>query len=208
MKEGRLGGIEVFGLAIAEEATAKADDPTPAVPDREEDAVAKAVVVLAVLLDHQASLDQMPQVLFGAPQLTDEEIPPRGGVAEAEAGGDLAAQSASLEVVNRTHGLGVLAQLPLVELGGRFEQGVEGASVGAFGSGFILLRYRQTGSTGQFLHGVTEFLPFEFHEKTDGGAMGATAETVVELLIGADGKGGRLLVVEGATGLKVLTGLA
>ena len=65
VEEGGLGGVEVFRFAVTEEAAAKADDSTSPVPDREEDAVAEAVVVLAVLLDHQAGLDQVPQVLFG-----------------------------------------------------------------------------------------------------------------------------------------------
>ncbi len=38
--------------------------------------------------------------------------------------------------------------------------------------------------------------------------MGAAAEAVVELLVLADGEGGGLLVVEGATGLVILAGLA
>ena len=48
----------------------------------------------------------------------------------------------------------------------------------------------------------------EFHEEADGGAVGSAAETVIELLVGADGEGGGLLVVEGATGLVILAGLA
>ena len=53
----------------------------------------------------------------GAAQAIKEEIPGRRGIADAVGGGDLAAQSAPLEVVYRPSGLGVMAQLLLVKLG-------------------------------------------------------------------------------------------
>ena len=61
-KSERLGRVEIFGLAVAEDAAAEGDDPAARVADREHQPAAEAVVaVLARLLglDQHAGLDQL-----------------------------------------------------------------------------------------------------------------------------------------------------
>jgi hypothetical protein len=101
VEDGCLGGIQVFGFAIAQDPTAKADDPPPAVADGEDDAVAEAVINLAILIDDQTGLEQVFAVRFGATQAAEEEIPVWWGITQSEGQGDLTAQAAPLEVVHR-----------------------------------------------------------------------------------------------------------
>ena len=68
-------------------------------------------------------------------------------------------------------------------------------------------RHLQAGLPGQFLDGLAEVQSLVLHQEADGGAVGAAAEAVVELLVVADGERGGLLVVKGAAGLVVLAGL-
>ena len=62
-----FGGIQVFGLVVAQHASAKANAFALDVADREHHAVAEAVVALVVLLihDHQAAFLQQRVVVIG-----------------------------------------------------------------------------------------------------------------------------------------------
>ena len=135
VEDGCLGGIQVFGLAIAQDAAAQADDPPPAVADGKDDAVAKAVVDFAILIDDQPRQDQVLALWFGAAQAAEEEIPVGWGIAQSESQGDLTDQAAPLEVVHRPCGLWLLAQLLLVKLRGLLHDGIKRAGVGALERG-------------------------------------------------------------------------
>ncbi len=59
---------------------------------------------------------------------------------------------------------------------------------------------------GELFDGVGELEAVILHDKADGVAVGATAETVIELLLLADGKRGAFFVMKRAASLVVLTG--
>jgi len=65
-----------------------------------------------------------------------------------------------------------------------------------------------SGLPGELFDCLAEALMLVLHEETDGAAMGAAAEAMVELLLATDSKGGGLLVVKGAACLIVLSRLA
>jgi hypothetical protein len=58
----------------------------------------------------------------------------------------------------------------------------------------------------QLFDGIGEFQAVVLHDKADGIAVGTTTETVIELLLLADGKGGAFFVMKRAASLVVLTG--
>ncbi len=109
VKDGGLRRIQVLGLLVAEHAATEADDSAPAVADGEHDAVAKAVVALAVLLDHEPALEQVLTDRGAAAEGAEQEVPAGGGKPEPEAGGYFSGQPPALEIVHGPPGLGVLA---------------------------------------------------------------------------------------------------
>ena len=60
--------------------------------------------------------------------------------------------------------------------------------------------------TRQIFDGIREAESLVFHQEANGCPVGAAAEAVIELLAGADGKGGRLLFVKRAAGRVIGTG--
>ena len=102
--------------------------------------------------------------------------------------------------------LAQLAAIPAVGLGERGEQPGMGLALAA-GAPAALARHLQPQAAGEVLDRLHEVHVLVLHEKADGGAVGPAAEAVVELLLGADGEGGRLLGVEGAAGDELAPGL-
>ncbi len=95
-----------------------------------------------------------------------------------------------------------------IEGGRPVEQVVEGARVRTGTDGFPIGRDLHAGLLRQLFHGLAKVLALVLHQEGDRAAVGAAAEAMVELLLGADGEGGGLLVVKRATGLVVLPRLA
>ncbi|MNT17490.1 hypothetical protein D3C72_1526400 [compost metagenome] len=54
-KQRSLGGIQVLGLALADDASTKSDEATAHIADRKHDALAKTVIAAAIFrLDHKS----------------------------------------------------------------------------------------------------------------------------------------------------------
>ena len=178
------------------------------VTDGEHDAVAEAVVALAVLLDEETRLEQPRAPLGVRPHGREQMVPPRRRVSHPKAGGDLTGQPSAFEVVHRTGRLGVRAELFAEVLGRLAEHAIERREIGRSWAGLALLGQFEARLAGEVLDGVEKAEALVLHEEADGAAVRPAAEAMVELLLAADREGGGLLVVERAAGLVVLSGLA
>ena len=130
-KNRRFGRVEVFGLALVQNAAAKANALTFDVANREHDAVAKAVVALAFLgllrgrlivlrSDDHARLHHGLVLVVG--EHGGQKPPARRRIAQAKPFGHLASQAAAFEVA---HGAGGLFKLLNIGLAGLLKQVVE-----------------------------------------------------------------------------------
>ena len=189
---------------VADEAPAETNDVAARVQDREHDAVAKAVVAAALfVLDDQAAFDQRRVGIVGEYLL--QPLPVVGRIAEAEARGDLAGQAAALQIV---HGLGRNLQLVFVEARRAGHRLGQRRLPGALDLDALRdLGHLHAGVMGEVLDRVDEAQAGVLHDETDGAAVGAAAEAMVELLGRADRKRGRLFRMERAAGRVVGAGL-
>ena len=217
-EDGRFGRIQVLGLLVAEHPAAEADAFALDVADREHHPVAEAVVALGLagldlavlgVDDHQAALGQQRVLVVG--KHARERAPARRRIADAELLGDLARDAAALQVVD---GAGRLAQVLAEGVAGLLEHvGQRGlllaldGGAGAFGRRGVVFRHLQAVLAREVVHGLHEAHAGVLHEETDGVAVGAAAEAVIELLGRADREGGRLLAVEGAQPHEIGAGL-
>ena len=102
----RLGRVEVLGLAFVEHAATEADHLALHRADRKHDPIAKAVVALAlgVVVALAALRNDEPaffeQRVVVAREHAGQSTPSVARVAEAEARGDLAAQSTAFQIVD------------------------------------------------------------------------------------------------------------
>src|SRR5690606_20607197 len=140
--------------------------------------------------------------------MSHQVVPAWWGEADIVELGDVAGQTALLQVVHRPLALGMLAQL-LAIVGGRALQYRVQRAVLARGARAppvtpFLPWNLHAGLACQFLHRLGKVQALEVHQEADGIAAGAAAEAVVELLVRADTERGGLLVVEGAEGRIVL----
>ena len=111
----RLGRIQILGLALADDAAAKADQAAARIADGEHDPLAEAVVATSVFrLDHQPGLDQRRIVVIGKDLRQPMAVGARP--AQPEMRGDLAGQATLLEIADR--GRRGLQQLQVLRLGG------------------------------------------------------------------------------------------
>ena len=194
--------VEVFGFGVVQHAAAEADNLPAAVADGEHDAVAEAVVVAAVFFNHHAAVDQRFGRVGG--ETLRQRPPAVGRIAQAVVGGDFVGEAAFFQVAFGCFAGGQLAGVEGGGLGGGFFQGLLAlfaarARFGAFLPTF-LLRHRHAGAVGQILHGFGEAQSLVFHDETDGRAVRAAAEAVVELFARADGERRGLFFVERAAG--------
>ena len=200
-----FGRVQVFGRALAEHASAKADALAFDVADREHDAVAKTVVALvfaAVLgvVNHQTAVDQQRVLVIG--EDTGQAAPAFGRVAQTESLGDVAGQAAPLQVIN---GAGTGFQLFAVSLTGFFQHVVErdlalallGGALAFLRIGFVFGHLHAVG-LGQIFHRFDEIHAAVLHQKTDGITVFAAAEAMEKLLARADRKRRRFLAVKRA----------
>src|SRR5690606_24141000 len=101
LEQGRLGGVQVFGLGVAEGPAAEADHLAFGVADGEDQPAAEAVVPAARLaLDRQASgLDLLGRVALLLGQVGEEVAPLVQAEAELKALDHLAVDPAALDIV-------------------------------------------------------------------------------------------------------------
>src|SRR6185369_10141001 len=84
VEERRVGGVQILGLALAEDPAAERDHPAAGVADGEHEAAAEAVVAVALVrFDQHAGLDEL--VLAELFERALEGCAAVGGEAEAEA---------------------------------------------------------------------------------------------------------------------------
>ncbi len=201
-----FGGVQVLGLLVAQHAAPEADALALDVADREHDAVAKAVVTLAVGAILALAGDDKPrfhqQWIIVVRKHAGQRTPALRGIAQAEVFCDLARESATLEVVD---GPRCILQLLAIGLAGLFQHvGQRGLLLPLLGRARpilragLILRNLQPVVLGQVAYGLDKAHAGVFHQEVDGVAMLAAAEAVVELLGGADRERRRLLGVERA----------
>ncbi len=109
VENGRLGRVQVFGFIVPENPTPKGDDTAPAIPDREDNAVPKAVIdPSGVVFDQHARRDGGVFCLFAVPEKTEQVVPARRGKAQTKVAGDDAGQAAIFKVVDGLVAIGML----------------------------------------------------------------------------------------------------
>ena len=197
-----LGGVEVLGLVVPQDAAAKANALALDVADGEHDPVAETVVALAVFFidDDQAAFFEQRVVIVR--KHAGQAAPALGGVAQAVLLGHLARDAAPLEV---GHGTGRFTQVAAVGSTGFLQHIAQGGLFLAGGGGAfallgrdIVFRHLEAHLACQVLNGIDKAHARVLHEKADGIAVLATAKAVVELLGRADAERGRFFAVEGA----------
>jgi len=140
----------------------------------------------------------------------EQIVPARRRKAETEVPGDLAGQTAALEVIHRSLARRMALERLAVEVGGGGEQRIQ-RRVGWLprfvrAAAFFAGDFHASGF-GQVLDSLGEIQVVVVHEKAEGIAAGAAAEAVIELLVGADAERRGFLFVERAAGGVVLAGL-
>src|SRR6185503_3321321 len=98
LEQRRLRRVQVLRLSVSQHAPAEPDGRAARAEDRKHDAVAEAVVALALVLDDQAGFHQGLVLIVG--EWRFQRLPVIGRVADAEARRDLAAQTTALEVLD------------------------------------------------------------------------------------------------------------
>ena len=195
-----LRRVQVLGFVVAQHAPAKADALALDIADGEHHAVAKAVVAFGfaggvflagLAADDQAAFHQQRVVVVCKD--AGQAAPALGRIAQTEGPGDLARQSATLEVVNRPRRV---FQVFDVGDAGFFEHaGQRGLLLAHLrGAGTVLradvvLGHLQTVLLRQVFDGLNECHAGMLHQEADGVAVFAATEAVVKLFGRADRKG-------------------
>ena len=92
------------------------------------------------------------------------------------------------------------AQLVAEEVRGLLQDGIEGLVSSGIGASGGRLRNFHPDLGGEFAHSLAEFHVFIIHEEAQRRAVGAAAETMIELLARTHGEGGALFLVKRAAG--------
>ena len=200
-----LGGIQVFGLAIAEHASTEADDVALHIDDREHDAITEHVVAPAfvILLDQPCGSERLVGVIR---EHLLQSLPRIRRVTDAEFLCDVAGKPSAFQVFNR---LRRVLQLVAIKLRRLQQRAVKIRTV--FGAVLIKLgtrrfRHLHADALRKILHRVDKTHAAVFHQEADGRAMRAAAKAVIKLLGRADGERWRLFGVERTAGGIVRTG--
>ncbi len=204
VKQHRFRGVEVLRLAVAHRAAAESDTASADVADGKHDAVAKPVVVPAVVLaDHESRGEEAVDGLLRRAELVEHRAPGIGGVAEAEALGGAAVDAALLQVVDRCR---VFPEALLPEaLDARHQ--VEEFVIAARRAIRLVARHLHAHRVGEALDRLDETHVVELHEEADRRAVGAATEAVIEALRRAHGERRCFLVMERTAGLELPAGL-
>ena len=203
VKERRLRRIEIFRRALRrriEHATAESDDAAAPISDREDHAVAKQIVGLAVAL---AFADQagFEEKRLGKALLEQRRFQRRarlGREADAEALDDGDAHAALGEIVAprptaRAH------QFQHEPFGRSFDHGMQRLALLAVFALFARhVGNLQAGLAGELFDRLGERGVLGTHDEADDVAVRAAAEAMEEALVLADGEGRALFVVERA----------
>ena len=200
----RLGAVDVLGLLVLlEGARTEPDHVTFHVSDREHQSVAVGVVAAVALVDQKPALDEFGRGVALAPKFL-ERVPAFGGVAEMKFGGGLAADPATLQIVDRLFALFELARIVAGGVGHVFGEALlTGFALDVAGTA-PLARHLHVVEARELFDGLGKFEALVAHEKADGVAGDAATEALEELLGRTDREGRRLFLVEGTARLIVL----
>ena len=191
----RLGAVDVLGLLVLLEGARAEPDHLPLhVSDREHQPVAVGVVAAVALVDQKPALDEFGRGVALAPKFL-ERVPTFGGVAEMKFGGGLAADPATLQIVDRLFALFELARIVAGGVGHVFGEALlTGFALDVAGTA-PLARHLHVVEARELFDGLGKFEALVAHEK---------AEALEELLGRTDREGRRLFLVEGTARLIVL----
>ena len=201
VEERGLRGVEVLGLAGAEDSSAEGDDPPALVGDGEHDAPAEAVIGRAGVVvgpDQKAGGDQQVLGDAVAGQRPLDGAPGVHGKAQAEPRDGLVIQAAAAKIRQPLAALGHAERL--LEIGaGRLHHIVKGLALAGplalFGGVGRNLHPRVA---GQALDRLGKAHAFGVHDEVDDAAVGSAPEAVVEPLVLVDRERRGLLLVERA----------
>ena len=218
--EGRLRRVDVLGAGLIagfERARGEGDDAAALVGDGEHDALAEAVVdvalgAVALLLRTEKAARAQGFVVCHAFEAVAQGAKAVGRVTDAEFGDAFGGESTTGEVLTGDGAFGA-AQLFLEKGGGGFvefeEFGALAGSGGFFGGRELAFGEGNADLLSNDADGFGEADVLDFGDEAEDVARGLAAEAVVELADGVDGEGGRLFLVEGAeTGVVLRAGLA
>ena len=202
--DGRVAGVDVFGLAVVQHPAAEAQHLAP----HPQDGIDKPVPVGVVHPAGVGVLHQQPrvqQLLFGKAlgrEMLHQIVPALRRVADAEAEDDILDQAPPLGVVSAR--LAVRPQkLLAVEPGRRLVGRVKPLPIGPEPQELpiiLLLGQLHVGPLSEELHRLQEGQMLHVHDELDHGAAGVAAEAIEQLFIRGHGKGRRLLPVERTAG--------
>ena len=206
VEQRRLRRVQVFRLALVDDAAAAGDHAAAGIADREHQPVAEAVVMAlaalalcAVALDDQTRLGERAAARLVDAEAAQHVVPGIRGVADQEALERRGLEAAARGVVGGA-AIGLQGLRP-VRRDARQHRVQRLARclrvVGPPG----LARDVDAGARGQLLDRLGEAQAVVVHQEAEHGAVRAAAEAVVELLVRAHPERRRLLVVEGAAGL-------
>ena len=212
VEHGGVGGVEVLGLAAAQDSPAEAQDVAVLVNDGEDGPVAEHVEGapgpggrvgggrLGLLDDRQPCQAQLLQGVALLLQGTGQAVPLVRGSAKAKLADDAVREPAALEVVQ--HGLALRGEQRLVEVTGRLlVGGKEPVALGAapLVVGILLhLREGHVHLIGQEPDRLGKIQPLHVHNELNHTAAGLAAEAVIELALAVHGKGGCFFAVKRA----------
>ena len=200
VEERRLGGVEIFRLAVPQDTPAKRDHPAAAVIDRKDHPVEEIVprVAPAFRQFDEPGLDQL--ILAHAARLhrLQQTPAPVRRVAEAKPADRLVGEPAPAQIV-----IGRLAarlrKMFLVPATDLLDDVIQGrADFRAFALLGRGLRHLQAGQACEPLDRLGEAQPVGLHHEGDDVAMLAAAEAMIEGLVVVHRKRRRLFIVERA----------
>ncbi len=200
VKQGRIGRVQIFGLARAEDAPPECDDAPARIADRDHDPAAEPVVRgLIVDLDQQPRLDQQFFV-----QMAERRFDAGAAVgrkADAEARDGFGGEAPVPEIGARlfARGAAELRDEPVLRRLADIVQ--RRARLGLARGARIGGGHAHPGLGGELLDRIHEAQPLVIGEEPDRIPMRSATETMVEALVVVDREARRLLVMERAARL-------
>ena len=201
MEQGRFRAVEIFGLALAEDATAEADRAATALGNGEHHPVAKAVVRAALAFfgaDQQAGFDEKILGKAGAGELCLQAAAALWRKAQTETGHRRFLEATTAQVRQRRLALGQ-PQALLIPRGRRRDRFFETVAPPLDG-----LRFRrrvgqaEPGLGSECTNGLDEAQVLRLHDEIEYRAVLAAAEAVVESLLVVDGERRRFFLMKRA----------
>ena len=197
MEHTRLGGVEILGLAVTHDATAKGNVVTLLVKDGEHYAVVEAVGKLPAPAAHgNVGVDHLLRGKTRLGQVRHQRVTARCK-AQAVAAADVAAHTAAGKVLARTAVL-TAHKHGVIELGGFGTQVIDAGALGAalaIGAGIVQLN---TGTVGQVANRLGKAQVLALHDVGEDIAAFAAAKAVPDLRGGDNMKRRGLFAMEGA----------